>query len=92
MDVSRVSDALRDAHAPYYIVICGLSASTIFFPHYRIKGMSFEKKVIEIKMRVLIFSVAFFLHHFSFYEDLGEISLMYIGFHVKCPLFLSEYN
>jgi len=54
--------------------------------------MSFEKKVIEIKMRVLIFSVAFFLHHFSFYEDLGEISLMYIGFHVKCPLFLSEYN
>jgi len=27
-----------NARAPYYIVICGLSVSTIFFPHYLVKG------------------------------------------------------
>ena len=27
-----------------HIVICGLSSSTIFFPHYLINGLIFEKK------------------------------------------------
>jgi hypothetical protein len=43
------------AHAPYYIVICGLSASTIFF-HVTLKT---GKKFIEHKMCVLIFSTTF---------------------------------
>ena len=33
------------------------------------------------------------LKHFSFYEELSEISLpMYTGLHVKTPLFLSDFN
>ena len=34
-----------EAHAPYYIVICGLSGSTIFSPHYLINGTTFGKKL-----------------------------------------------
>jgi hypothetical protein len=32
-----------------HIVICGLSLSTIFFPHYLINGMIFEKTSLNIK-------------------------------------------
>ena len=38
------------------IVICGLSGSTRFFSNYLIHGTIFEKKVIEYKICVLIFS------------------------------------
>jgi hypothetical protein len=41
------------------IAICGLSDSTIFFPHYLINGAIFGKKVIEHKMCVLILSTTF---------------------------------
>jgi len=35
----------------------------------------------------------FCLKHFSFYDELNEIcSKMYIGLHVKYPLFLSDFN
>jgi hypothetical protein len=34
----------------------------------------------------------FCLKHFSFYEEFSNISQMYIGLHVKCPLFLSDFN
>jgi len=44
------------AHAPYYIVICNPSGSTIFFPHFLKTSMIFGEKVIEHKMCVLIFS------------------------------------
>ena len=37
------------AHAPYFIVICGLSGSTIFFPHYLTKGTIFGRKLLNIK-------------------------------------------
>jgi len=37
-----------------HVVICGLSRSTIFFPHYLIKRTIFLKKVTEHKMCVLI--------------------------------------
>jgi hypothetical protein len=33
------------------------------------------------------------LKHFSFYKEMGEVwSKMYIGLHVKCPLYLSDFN
>ena len=36
---------------------------------------------------------SFFLKHFSFLGELSEIwSKVYIGRHVKCPLFLSDFN
>jgi hypothetical protein len=47
------------AHAPYFIVTCGLLRSTIFFPHYLINGTIFDNKVIGHKMCVLIFSTIF---------------------------------
>jgi len=43
-----VSVALFIQHAialkPYYNVVCNLSESTAFFPHYLINGTLFEKK------------------------------------------------
>jgi len=46
-------------HAPYYIVICGLSGCTICFPHYLMPGTTFGKKFIRYKMCVLISSRIF---------------------------------
>ena len=43
---------------PYYIVICGLSGSAIFFTLYH-KWRNFWKKGMEHKMRALIFSSTF---------------------------------
>ena len=40
-------------------VICSLSDSTTFFPHYVINGMIFENKFIENKMCVLILPTTF---------------------------------
>jgi len=39
--------------------ICGLTRSTIFFPHYLINGTTFVKKFTEQKMCVLVSSVTF---------------------------------
>ena len=37
-------------HAPYYIVVCGLFGSTIFFPYYFINGTIFwKKKLLHIQ-------------------------------------------
>ena len=44
------------AHAPYCIVICDLSGSTMFFPHYLINGTIFWKKLLNTKC-VFWFSV-----------------------------------
>jgi hypothetical protein len=37
------------AHASYYIVICGLSGCTIFFPHYLIKCTIFGELLLNVK-------------------------------------------
>jgi hypothetical protein len=53
-----------NVHAPYYIVICGLPSSTIFF--HVINGTCFwKKKLLNIK-RVFDFLYNFCLRHFSF--------------------------
>jgi hypothetical protein len=49
------------AHAPFCIVICGLSDSTKVFDVISLKGrFSKEKNVTEYKIYVLIFSTSFF--------------------------------
>jgi hypothetical protein len=37
------------AHTLYYIVICGLSGCTIFFPHYLVNGTILRKTWLNIK-------------------------------------------
>ena len=63
-------------HAPYYIVICGLSGSTIFFRYcftnVTIFGLSETCLVLK-------------LIHLA-------IDIMCIGVHIKYPLFLPEFN
>jgi hypothetical protein len=61
------------------------------FPHYLINGTIFEKKNTEHIRCCLIFSTIFVAIHV--HEELCEIwSQMYIGLHVKYPLFLSDFN
>jgi hypothetical protein len=46
--VCSLSCPACNVHAPYYIVICGLSGCTIF-PHYLISGTVSGKKLLNIK-------------------------------------------
>jgi hypothetical protein len=50
-----IQHAMRKSH----IVICDLDRSAIFLPHYLTNGTTSEKKVIDHKMRALIFSTTF---------------------------------
>jgi hypothetical protein len=54
--VSSLSYPACKAHAPYYIVVCGLSGSTKFF-HITLSHK--QHKFLENKVRVLIFSALF---------------------------------
>ena len=48
------------AHAPYFVVICGLPGCTYLFPHFLINGTTSEKKKkVEDTKYVLIFSATF---------------------------------
>jgi hypothetical protein len=51
-----------------------------------------RKALLNVKRVVLYFLYNFYLKHFSFPEECGEISQMYTGLHVKYPLFLSGFN
>jgi hypothetical protein len=80
------------AHAPY----CHLWPAPIYiiFPHYLINGTIFEKnKVIEHKICVLISSITFIWNISRFKKNEQDmIKKMYLGRHVKYPLFLSDFN
>ena len=55
-----VALAVQQAIHMCHIMFCGLTHSTIFFPHYLINGTIFGKKnVIDYKMCVLMFSTTF---------------------------------
>jgi len=47
---------------------------------------------IKHKTCLFYFLYNFYLRHFSFPEEFGEISWMYTGLHVKYPLFFSVFN
>jgi len=63
-----------NAHAPYYVAICGLLRYTTFFFHYLIKGKIFRKKFLNIKCVLIFSTTSKYLKNFLFYEKLGEIS------------------
>jgi len=68
-------------------------APLYIFPHYLINDIIFEKKGHCTQNVCSDFLYSVCLKHFSFYEELSEIwSKMYVGLHVKCPLFLPYCN
>ena len=83
--VCRLSYPAFKAHAPYYIVICGLSGSTIFF---HIQGRIFWGRGGKIMKIKLVFLYNFCLKHFilRFLRD----TIAYVhNLHVK-SLFLCQ--
>jgi len=61
-----------NTHAPYYVVICGLSGSTVFFPIISKSVDDSEGKLLDIKF-VFDFFYKFSLKHFLFEEEFGDI-------------------
>jgi len=62
------------------------------FPHYLIKGMIFEKKIIEYKMCVLSFYTACVIMSYSKKNSARCYYKCTLVLEVKYPLFLSEFN
>jgi len=89
--VFRLSYPACNVYAPY----CHLWPARLYgiFAHYLINDTIFAKKLLDTKWWDLIFSTIFCRKHFSLWEELSEIwSKMYIGVHVKCLLFLYDFN
>jgi hypothetical protein len=63
-----------------------------YFSILSYKRHDFRKKDFKHEM-CFDFLYNFCLKHFSFWEELREIwSKMFVGLHVKYPLFLSDFN
>ena len=75
------------------VLYCRRSPAGLYsiFPHYFINCTIFERQVIEHKMCVLIFSETS-VWNISHSKKNWSRSNMYIGLHVKYPLFLSGFN
>ena len=74
-----------------HIIICGLPGSTVIF--HIISCTALFKKKEKVTEHALISCKTFFMNHFSLYEKFREIlPEMYIGLHVKYPLFWSDVN
>ena len=87
--VCSLSNPACNAHALYCHVACPALQYLPTLPH---KRHDFRERVIEHKMCVLISSITF-VGNIFITEELGEIwSKMYIGLHLKYPLFLSIFN
>ena len=82
---------IQHAKRMRHIVIASCPA-LYYFPLYLINGTIFEKNITEHKICFdFLYDVC--PKHFSFYEELSEIwSKMYIGVHVRYPLFLSDFH
>jgi hypothetical protein len=80
------------AHAPYYIVICGLPGLYHIFPHYLIKGTNFEKKLLNTKC-VFWFSLQLLPKTFLILRRIQrDIIINVRRSSCKVPLLLSDFN
>jgi hypothetical protein len=86
--VCSFSYPVRIAHAPDYVVACGASGCTMFFPHYLINGTILGGKYYWTINSVLIFSTTFFYN----VSHSGNNSARYFHKSTYYPLFLSYFN
>jgi hypothetical protein len=50
VSILALVNPVSNAHAPYYITMCGLSGCNIIFAHYLVTGTIFrKKKKLDIK-------------------------------------------
>ena len=80
-----------NANAPY----CHLWPAPLYniFPHFLINGTIFEKKKILKTKCVFWFSLQLLSEKFLiFRRNERDTIKMYVGLHVNCPLFLSDFN
>jgi hypothetical protein len=86
-----VAVVIQHATRMRHIAICGLSGSTIFFPHYLTKGTILGGKNYSPQNVRFDFLYNFCLKHSHCKQNSPRycLSHMYIGLQVKCPLFVS---
>ena len=89
--VCSLSHSACKAHAPYYIVICGPSSSTMFFPHYLTKGLIFVNTLLNIKC-VFWFSLQLVSDTFLIMTRIQRIIINAHTSSHTVPLFLSDFN
>ena len=85
-----VASGIQHTMHIHHTVTCSLPGSTIYF-HIISWMAQVLKKLLNIKC-VFWLSLQSLSNTFPFEEDLSKISKMYIGLHVKYPLFLSNFN
>jgi hypothetical protein len=80
--------------AAYYIVVCGLSVSTIFFYIISQTTRFSKKNIIKYKICALIFSTNLSEKFRVLRRTQRDIIIIVlsVGPHVKYPLFLSGFN
>ena len=69
-----VALVVQHAMSVRHVIICGLSGSAIFVPHYLINGRRFKKKCYWTQNVCFNFFYNFCLKHFSFQEEISEIT------------------
>jgi hypothetical protein len=76
------------AHAPYYIIICGLSDYTTFFPRFLKKGTIFGAR------GKLLSKACNFIFSITFVQNISHSNNIIINarLHIKCPFFLTDFN
>jgi len=85
MGVFNFSYPAFKAHAPCYIVVCGLS-DLIIFPHYLINDTILGKKLLCIRC-VLLFSLQLFFYTFFILRRTERD----VGFHVEHTSFFFRF-
>jgi hypothetical protein len=92
LNVCNLRYPARNAHAPYYILICGLSGPAIFFHIITYtEGLSGGGELLNTKC-VLIFSTAFAWNNSHSKKNWARYYHKRTHLHVKYPSFFSNFN